>query len=168
MRPVERLPSAPGTYALLLELPAAARLRVGGLGVVGFEAPCYLYVGSAFGPGGLAARLRHHLHPAKRPHWHIDHLRGAARVRQLWTTADPRRLECAWSEASRCLRGAREVPGFGASDCGCSSHLVSLPRPPRSSAFRRHLRAVVPDCKPIRVHPPADETSGHGRPRSLW
>jgi Uri superfamily endonuclease len=142
---------AAGTYALVLENPVVARLRVGCLGLVSFEAPVYLYVGSAFGPGGLSARLRHHLDPAKRPHWHIDYLRGGASLAEIWTTSDARRLECAWSEAARSLRGARGVVGFGATDCRCESHLVGLAARPRPAAFRRHLRSLVPRCDPICV-----------------
>jgi Uri superfamily endonuclease len=151
----ERLSAGPGTYALLLELPVVSRLRVGRLGLVTFEAPVYLYSGSAFGPGGLAARLMHHLHPAPHPHWHIDYLRRAASVAQVWTTSDPRRLECVWSAAARSLRGAREVPGFGSSDCQCNSHLVALPRLPRRVTFRRQLDSLAPPCSPIRVCDPS-------------
>lgn len=156
-----RLVERPGTYALLLELPAPSRLRVGRLGPVVFDAPFYLYAGSAFGPGGLSARLRHHLRPATRPHWHIDHLRRAAAVVQVWSTSDPRRLECAWSQAAQSLRGARPVPGFGSSDCHCPSHLVALPRLPQRPAFRRHLRSMAPGCRPIRSTPIA--AGGDGR-----
>jgi Uri superfamily endonuclease len=146
----------PGTYALLLELPAARRIRVGSLGLVSFDAPVYLYVGSAFGPGGLQARLGHHLCPAPRPHWHIDHLRRVAALTEAWTTSDARRLECAFARGARSLRGARAVAGFGASDCACDSHLVALPRRPTRGAFRRQLRALAPDCAPIRTFRPAD------------
>ncbi len=156
-----RLPSAGGTYALLLEPRAPTVLRVGRLGAFGLEAPFHLYVGSAFGPGGLAARLAHHLGIARRPHWHIDHLRAASRLLEIWTTTDPRRLECIWAGATRALRGARPVPGFGASDCGCASHLVALRRRPAPTAFRRHLASLSPACSPIRRHTVADD----GTPR---
>jgi Uri superfamily endonuclease len=143
------LPTAPGTYALLLELSADSSLAVGSLGLRTFESGVFLYVGSAFGPGGLRARLLHHLLASPRPHWHIDYLRGVASISQVWTTADPRRLECAWSLAAESLRGAHRVTGFGASDCRCVSHLVGLPRIPTRSAFRRHLRKRVPSCASI-------------------
>ena len=142
---------ARGTYALILELSTAARLRIGRLGVRVFKAGVYFYAGSAFGPGGLSARLTHHLHASERPHWHIDYLRRVAPLAQIWTTKDPRRLECAWSAAARRLRGARTVPGFGASDCRCSSHLIGLPRAPRPATFRRHLNSLDPPCVRIRV-----------------
>ena len=152
LSPQPPLPPDPGTYALLLELPRPVCRRVGQLGAVAFDAPVYLYAGSAFGPGGLAARLRHHLGRARRPHWHIDFLRSAARPSEVWTTRDPRRLECAWFRAALALRGARAVPGFGASDCACPSHLVTLPRLPSRDRFRRQLSARVSGCRPVARH----------------
>lgn len=148
-----RPPRRPGTYALLLALRDPASVHVGKLGAAVFNAPFYLYAGSAFGAGGLAGRLAHHLRPASRPHWHVDHLRSVATVEQVWTTLDARRLECAWSAAAGALRGSRPVPGFGASDCGCASHLVALPGLPRPATFRRHLRDLVPSCSRIHVLP---------------
>ena len=64
----------PGTYALLLGLDEPVELEVGRLGRIHFGSPFYLYFGSAFGPGGLVARLQHHLRPARRPHWHVDYV----------------------------------------------------------------------------------------------
>ena len=137
---VSDLGSRSGTYALVIELASApVDLAVGRLGLLRFEAPFYLYVGSALGPGGLAARLRHHLGCLARPHWHIDYLRTAARLRGIWITRDERRMECGWADAATRIRGASRVPGFGASDCRCASHLVALPRAPRRASFRRLL-----------------------------
>jgi Uri superfamily endonuclease len=55
------VPSAQGTYALLLNLPRAIHLRVGKFGAYRFPQGDYVYVGSAFGPGGLRARITRHL-----------------------------------------------------------------------------------------------------------
>ncbi len=49
---------AKGTYVLVMRLGRLRRVRVGRLGVQEFPAGLYLYVGSAFGPGGLRARIR--------------------------------------------------------------------------------------------------------------
>ncbi len=146
---LERVPARSGTYALFLELPVAQQLEIGRLGSLPFSAAVYLYSGSAFGPGGLRARLQHHLHPSPRPHWHVDYLRPAASLTGFWSTSDPRRLECLWAAAAGSLPGARQVAGFGSSDCRCVSHLVALPRVPRRRAFRRQLRSLAPPCGPI-------------------
>lgn len=144
------LDSTPGTYALLLELHERAEVRVGRLGRIDFDSPFYLYFGSAFGPGGLRARLKHHLQPTTSSHWHVDYLRQIAGVVAVWHTRDPAPLECIWVSAASALRGASLVPRFGSSDCRCHSHLLALPRLPSLSAFRRRLNAVQPGCARIR------------------
>lgn len=139
-----------GTYALLLVLDAPTEQRVGRLGNIRFDSPFYLYFGSAFGPGGLRARLSHHLHRPGRLHWHVDYLRQAASVLAAWYSEDSARLECVWAEAASAFRGASLVPGFGSSDCRCPSHLLAVPRLPRAATFRRHVNALRPACAPIR------------------
>ena len=146
-----QFPRAFGSYALLVELAETREMRVGGLGQLRFDSPFYLYLGSAFGPGGLAARLRHHLSQTATPRWHIDYLRSIAEIKSIWTTRDTRRMECAWCAAASRMRGAFLVPGFGSSDCGCSSHLVALTREPRPGGLRRLLSADVRDCRAIEV-----------------
>ncbi len=138
------LTSTPGTYALLLRLQAPIELRVGRLGQIHFESPFYLYFGSAFGPGGLRARVAHHLHPARRAHWHIDYLRQVAEVVGAWYTCDAVRLECTWANAASTLRGVSPVPRFGSSDCRCHTHLLAVNRLPSLPAFRRQLNALRP------------------------
>jgi len=139
-----------GTYALVLKLESPLELQVGRLGRIRFEAPYYLYFGSAFGPGGLGARINHHLQPARHPHWHIDHLRQMTTVVGVWYTNDVAHLECDWANAASAHRGVLPVPGFGSSDCGCYTHLIATPRFPSRSAFRRQLNAVHPGCARIR------------------
>ena len=51
----------PGTYALGLRLDAHSTCRIGALGEYTLQPGNYIYVGSAWGPGGLAARLSRHL-----------------------------------------------------------------------------------------------------------
>ncbi|MFQ5983519.1 MAG: DUF123 domain-containing protein [Woeseiaceae bacterium] len=149
--PVDHLlGSTPGTYTLLLALEAPTELQVGCLGRLGFAAPFYLYFGSAFGPGGLAARIRHHLQPIRRAHWHIDYLRQVAAVRGAWYTSDAACLECAWANAALALPGVSSVPRFGSSDCRCQSHLIAAHSLPSLSAFRRQLDALQSRCAEIR------------------
>ena len=144
---LREFPRVPGTYALILELAMPTDLTIGRLGRIRFDARFYLYAGSAFGPGGLAARLRHHLGDTSRPHWHVDYLRAVAGIRDIWTSEDEQRMECAWYAASARMRGASPIRGFGSSDCGCPSHLVALPRLPKQAVFQQLLRTPLGDCQ---------------------
>ncbi len=123
-----------GTYLLILQLDRdIAGLPVGRLGILDFPAGYYLYVGSAFGSGGLPARLAYHARREKtRPHWHIDYLRAHGRLEEAWCVVCPERLERLWVDALSATVVVRPVaPGFGASDSPCKSHLFfSSTRPP--------------------------------------
>lgn len=124
------LPALPGTYALLIPIPHPITVAVGRLGTLALVPGWVAYVGSAHGPGGLRARVTRHCRAEKRRHWHIDYLTQIAPVDHVWAAASPERLECAWAAALRALPGAGEpLAGFGASDCGCTTHLISLPGP---------------------------------------
>ncbi|MFQ5579314.1 MAG: DUF123 domain-containing protein [Nitrospiria bacterium] len=52
--------SEPGTYALILQSRSEARGQVGRLGQINLKPGYYIYVGSAFGPGGVQARVSRH------------------------------------------------------------------------------------------------------------
>lgn len=88
----------------------------------------YVYAGSA--RAGLAPRLARHRRGSARPHWHIDHLRRAARFVEALPIRSDLDLEC---ELARGLAGvaSEAVPGFGSSDCRCPSHLFRFPEDPR-------------------------------------
>ena len=133
-----------GTYALVLALDSPREMQVGSLGMIRFDSPYYLYIGSAFGPGGLQARIKHHLAQPRRPHWHLDYLRQEADVVDVWYAADPARLECIW--AAMANRELSPVPHFGSSDCRCQSHLFASRGRPTLAAFRRDLG--MPDHRP--------------------
>lgn len=128
--------TARGTYILLLAMATPTRLSIGRLGAFDFPAGWYTYVGSAFGPGGLSGRLRHHCSPVRKPHWHIDYLRQAAAVPEIWHSAGAARCEHEWAGLLRLMPGAA-VPAarFGASDCRCESHLLHFPQRPAFEAF---------------------------------
>jgi Uri superfamily endonuclease len=163
----QTLDSRPGTYALLLELDEPTELEVGNLGCIRFDSPFYLYFGSAFGPGGLAARLGRHLQARRQAHWHIDYLRQVAAVVGAWHTRDTARLECTWAHAASSLSGARLVARFGSSDCRCRSHLVAVHRLPSLSAFRRRLDVLRPGCASIRqLRVPRPERAAREGPAS--
>lgn len=132
------LPDRGGSYVLILLLPQADSIQVGRLGRFRFPTGWYAYAGSARGPGGLAARIAHHLRPAEHPHWHIDYLRARARPVDVWYALGERRRECIWAQALTELAGAYvPAPRFGASDCRCATHLVGFAAPPDRAAFAR-------------------------------
>ena len=100
-----------------------ASIKVGKLGSLRFEPGYYLYVGSAFGPGGVRARLKHHCAISARPHWHLDYLRPHAEIINAWYVAD-QRLEHHWAQLLQSF-SQLDIPmsAFGSSDCACESHL---------------------------------------------
>ena len=114
----------PGTYILVLRVDSPSTVAVGRLGTAALDAGWVLYVGSAFGPGGLAARLLHHLRPTAKPHWHIDYVRAALELCEIWVCASPQRLEHRFAAVLHSAPGSSiPLPRCGASDCRCAAHL---------------------------------------------
>ena len=114
----------PGTYALLLCSSSDAEIGVGRLGKMRLQSGFYVYVGSGFGPGGVRARVNHHLHYSSRPHWHIDYLRPRANVEEVWLCHDRKRREHLWARVLSSVPGIMvPMAGFGSSDCSCPAHL---------------------------------------------
>jgi Uri superfamily endonuclease len=130
------VPRAPGTYVLFLALEEEKRIRIGRKGEFVFPAGVLAYVGSARGPGGLAARLARHRRDPKPQVWHVDFLRPFARPIAVWWAPGPERRECFWAGMLARMPGASQpVPRFGASDCRCPAHLVHFPTLPDREAF---------------------------------
>ena len=108
-----------GSYILLVELATRKDILVGKLGYVSFPKASYAYVGSAM--NGLRARLVRHLREEKKLHWHIDYLLQEAEIKEIILCQAEERVECS---LARALAGEiQSIPGFGASDCKCRSHL---------------------------------------------
>jgi Uri superfamily endonuclease len=141
-----------GTYALLLRCSVSHRLEIGRLGALTTRRGVYVYVGSAFGPGGLSARVGHHRGMSSRPHWHVDYLRSVAEPEGCWYTLDPRFREHEWAAVLGGLPGASiPMPRFGSSDCSCASHLFYFPSPPSVWTFRRRLAVRCPGHQKVRA-----------------
>jgi Uri superfamily endonuclease len=108
-------PTEPGTYVLLLRCSSTRAVRVGRLGTLRLRPGCYVYIGSAYGPGGLLARIGHHRHRAQRPHWHIDYLRRYTRLESVWYACDVRQ-EHVWAAKIAAMPGVSlslfELPTF--------------------------------------------------------
>ncbi len=131
--------SAYGTYLLLLECNNRVELSIGKLGKMVTKPGYYLYVGSAFGPGGIPARINHHMQIAVRPHWHVDYLRTVAGLVKTWCVYDFRH-EHEWAR-SLMRSEAATVPlkGFGSSDCHCAAHLFYFKRKPVKAELEKIL-----------------------------
>jgi len=134
------VPGLPGTYVLVLVVENGQRVRVGRLGEFRVPPGWLAYVGSARGPGGLAARLARHLRHPKTLVWHIDFLRAVAQPVDVWWATGTDRRECLWAAALAQMPGAsRLIPRFGASDCRCPTHLFHFPGPPDREEFARRV-----------------------------
>ena len=137
------LPAEKGTYVLILRLRQTRRLTIGRLGSFIMEAGHYAYLGSAFGPGGVAARVGHHLDPAKSLRWHIDYLLTIAEPVEAWYAASDRKMEKDWADLLPRVPGLRPcIPRFGASDHrrGKASHLFFSRKRPSFAAFEQRVR----------------------------
>ncbi|MGO9402138.1 MAG: GIY-YIG nuclease family protein [Terriglobales bacterium] len=96
----------------------------------------YVYLGSALGPGGLRVRIAHHQKLSTRPHWQIDYLRAHTRLHSVWLSYGGIRLEHGWARAILKVKDATiPVPGYGASDCSCPSHLYFFKNFPTQIGF---------------------------------
>lgn len=137
----------PGTYALVLKSSFDQLIEIGKFGRLPVPSGFYVYVGSAFGPGGLKARIVHHKRISTRPHWHIDFLRAHLQLNEIWYTYDCGHREHQWADTFGRLMGATiPMAGFGASDCSCASHLFAFTTQPSIHSFRRRL------CTQSKVH----------------
>jgi Uri superfamily endonuclease len=121
----EEIPAVPGAYVLAINLTAPLAVQIRAKPPLRLPIGRYLYCGSAKGPGGLRARLAHHMRGGKSIHWHIDRLTEAGTVLGAWTF--PGEDECDLVTALSHLPVA--IEGFGNSDCRrCTSHLLRWPR----------------------------------------
>jgi Uri superfamily endonuclease len=136
------LPEEKGTYVLISSVAQMKRLEIGSLGVFDIVPGFYAYVGSAFGAGGLRARLGHYLESTAAPHWHIDYLLGLAEPVEVWYSTANQKLEHRWADV---LENARNfsvpIPRFGCSDYhrSRSSHLYFSKRLPEFRRFEQQL-----------------------------
>lgn len=130
MNPIDRIPSSPGTYTLIIKLNQEIEIEVGKFGIYKFPSGNYAYTGSALGKGavGLKGRLKRHFSKIKTLHWHIDYFLNAneSQINYLVFFESSKHYECMVIKELLSLGGKIIVRGFGASDCksGCKSHLL--------------------------------------------
>ena len=111
--------SVRGSYILLMELPEEQRITVGRWKTIHFPSSHYAYVGSAM--SGIESRLKRHLRPDKKLHWHIDYLLRKASIKDIVICKTGDRVECTIAQALDSNLDC--IPGFGCGDCKCHSHL---------------------------------------------
>jgi Uri superfamily endonuclease len=127
---VGKLTSEKGSYILFFSNRYNAKIKIGSLGELLFENGFYMYIGSAFGPGGLTKRIQRHLNPNKKIFWHIDYLSRNKQFKLINI------IEIPFSIKEECLivnflleniflkNEIKSVKNFGSSDCKCKSHLL--------------------------------------------
>jgi Uri superfamily endonuclease len=143
----------PGTYALILVSSSDRLIEIGKLGPLVLKPGYYAYAGSAFGPGGIKARIAHHARISQRPHWHIDYLRSVLLLDEVWYSYDSEQHEHRWADTFSRLKGANlPIAGFGASDCRCQSHLYLISSKPSVRQFRDRLCSKLNGHKRIFTH----------------
>ena len=117
------LKAEPGTYALVFRSDKKAKAQIGRRGHLDIEPGYYIYVGSAFGPGGVRARVSRHVRKTKLKHWHIDYLQGFVTPVFAWCSYEEVHLEHQWAQSIIEMKDVTAIKGFGCSDCNCLSHL---------------------------------------------
>jgi sugar fermentation stimulation protein A len=138
-----------GNYLIILRIPGPVKTEIGALGLISFRSGWYVYTGSA--RRGLSKRISRHIRKTrKQKHWHLDYLSPRAAEIKGFPVYSYRNLECALARSLAAL-GGRGVPGFGCSDCGCSSHLYYFSRDPVTNRdfvdmlLRfRHIEGLLP------------------------
>lgn len=137
-----------GTYALVFTSDKTRAVEIGKIGTLKVQPGYYIYIGSAFGPGGIKSRIGHHLRQQPRAHWHVDYLKPHCSILEIWIEYSDRKHESKWARRlSKCKNAEIAMAGFGASDTAATSHLFYLKTRPEPG-----LLAIV---RP-RVYQPGD------------
>lgn len=119
---IKDLKSESGTYVLVLKNDTRNAVKVGKWGQLELEPAIYIYIGSAFGPGGIRARIRRHVRTDKRHHWHIDYVRVFMKPVSVWACYATERQEHRWAGILNRSPAFKAIAGFGCSDCSCDAH----------------------------------------------
>ena len=124
---MREVPDGPGAYAILITLNRPLDLHLPRRAGVILPPGRYVYCGSAYGPGGLRARIGRHLRKTKPIRWHVDRMTAAGAITAV--NAVPGGNECALLAGVLAIAGSSTpVPGFGSSDCRrCPAHLAAVP-----------------------------------------
>ena len=149
---IDTLKTQPGTYALVLYCRISRKVKVGKRGFISLIPGYYIYVGSAFGPGGLRARVQRHIRKSTKKHWHIDYIKWFTRPLEIWYSYNPMIREHQWAEIFNRSKQTRILmKGFGSSDCTCTTHLFFQKTRPQSRIFVKKVQAAIKECDQIYI-----------------
>ena len=109
-------------YIAVFYLPECQSIKIGKLGTFNFSKGYYFYVGKD--RRNIRARVSRHISLRKKCRWHIDYLSLTAEPVFVCFLDDRREGECKIQTQLKAIGGEITVPGFGASDCTCESHLL--------------------------------------------
>lgn len=127
--------SEPGTYIIVMRATQGAAVQIGSWRCIELRRGWYIYVGSAFGPGGIGARVRRHFREDKVKRWHIDYITTLAKPQCAWFCIEAQRLEHSWATVCQQSDAFTAIKGFGCSDCTCGSHLFGVDEEPSLGQF---------------------------------
>jgi Uri superfamily endonuclease len=110
-----------GTYCLIISCKIDTEANVGKLGKIKFLAGHYAYIGSAL--NSMDKRIKRHMEKEKKIFWHIDYLTSHKDFKPYgaYIINSANKIEC--RKAAEIRKDLPFIPGFGSSDCSCSSHL---------------------------------------------
>ncbi len=112
-----------GSYVLVIKMEQPHQLIAGKLPEQEILPGTYFYIGRA--KQSLRGRLARHLRTEKKLFWHIDYLLPKARIEEIWCRLDFfNECQIVSEIMGACVEYCYLIPGFGASDCRCSSHLI--------------------------------------------
>ncbi|MCW9036051.1 MAG: GIY-YIG nuclease family protein [Rhodospirillales bacterium] len=116
-----------GSYLLLIDLEKPLILPQKQFLKTPLESGRYLYAGSAYGPGGLRARVSRHIKKRKPKRWHIDYVTTKSAIKEALIVEDAK--ECDFISHLLEIEGIIvPLKGFGSSDCKkCPSHFLKIP-----------------------------------------
>ncbi len=119
--------NAKGTYLFIFRLLRPLKITTRGGKTFDLPEGVYVYVGSAFGSGGIEKRVGRHLRKDKPKRWHLDYITTTESWEFLACVPFyGKRWECKIASLLGSLEIFEPVRGFGSTDCGCVSHLFRL------------------------------------------
>jgi endonuclease-3 len=84
-------------------------------------------------------RIKRHMEKKKKIFWHIDYLTSQKNFKpyEAYIINDAKKVEC--RKAAEIQKSMPSIPGFGSSDCSCSSHLFYAGRKEKGLEALRKL-----------------------------